>query len=304
MRNALLLSALVILASGGFVASVNAQSSADIALLDSANTARFMKYWYSPACAAPSFYLAEEYKRYFLGWKWMLMDERFSYQVIEDKDVTLSGLANYKVLILSNTALLSDEQSRAVHQWVIRGGRLLATFGSGYRDLASDPRQQDGWKQQKGGTFGLHQLWHDPVGKAFSTYWIDAGVDVKITRYEGPTAGLQDLDILPLKNDVLPYGAEANLLINRPANHPDVLAFLIIDNPDWKANSPAIISTRQGKGLVVYFAFAPEYLVYKELEGSQDLPQGWPSCPDGQSWVGRGQQVWPLMVDTVRFLLQ
>ncbi len=302
MRNKLLAAALLLTASTGFVASVSAQPQAEVALLDSVNTKNFMDYWYQPACATPTYYLDEEYKRYLLGWEWVLMNEGISYQIVHDEDITLDGLAGFKVLVLPNTALLSDEQTRAIHQWVIRGGRLLATFGSGYKDLAADPRQEDGWKKQKGGTFGLHQLWHDPVSKAFSTYWIDSGVDIKITRYEGPTDGLKNLQVLPLKNDVLPYGAEANILVNRPANYPGVLAFLIIDNPDWKANSPAIISTRQAKGLVVYFAFAPEYLVYKELEASENLPQGWPRCDDGQTWKGRGQQVWPLMADTIRYL--
>src|SRR3989475_6581599 len=46
-------------------------------------------------------------------------------------------------------------------------------------------------KRQKGGTFGLHELWHDPASKAFSTQAIDpaqnGSVNVRITTYEGPT---------------------------------------------------------------------------------------------------------------------
>ncbi len=303
MRNISLVTALILSASIGSVVSAPAEQQAEVALLDSTNTKNFMNYWYSPPCVAPTYYLEDEHKRYLHGWEYVLMEESFSYEIVHDQDITQDSLAGFKVLILPNTALLSDEQTRAIHAWVIRGGRLLATFGSGYKDLATDPRQQDGWKTQKGGTFGLHQLWHDPVAKAFSTYWIDSGVDIRITRYEGPTAGLQDLKVFPLRNDVLPYGAEANILVNRPENYPGVLAFLIIDNPDWKASCPAIISTRQAKGLVVYFAFAPEYVVYKELEASKRLRDGWPRCDDHQSWEGRGQQVWPLMADTVRYLL-
>ncbi len=274
-----------------------------IALLDSRNTRDFFEKHY-PACDPPgSSYLgADEYQRYFRGWQWVLMEQDLPYDILHDTDLNLRGLAGYDLLILSNNALLSDDQTRAVHEWVLRGGRLMATFGSGYKDLVSDPRQADGYKLQKGGTFGLHELWHDPVGKLFSSYWLDAGVDVKITRYDGPT---KELSANPaIVDDILRYGAEANLLIQRPENHPGVLGFLIVDNPDWKATSPAIISTRQGRGLVVYFAFAPEYVVYKELEydGRADA-EGWPVCPDGQNWAGRGDGARALMVSALHYLL-
>jgi hypothetical protein len=273
-----------------------------IALLDSLNTRDFFAKHY-PSCSAPGFYLGgDEYQRYFRGWEWVLMEEGLPYDRVLDRDITLRGLAKYDLLILSNNALLSDDQTRAIHQWVLRGGRLMATFGSGYKDLVSDPRQIDGYKVQKGGTFGLHQLWHDPVGKLFSTYWLDAGVDVKITRYDGPTKELASNPAIV--NGVLPYGGEANLLIQRPVNHPNVLGFLIIDNPDWKATSPAIISTRQGRGLVVYFAFAPEYIVYKELEyDGRAAAEGWPVCLDGGNWDKRGAGPKALMVSALHYLL-
>jgi len=295
-------------------AAVTVTAQPKIALLDSHNTREFFGKHYplcnpSPVCdpddpnCGPSYYLgAEEYQRYFRGWQYVLAQQGLDLAIIHDTDVTAEGLANYSLLILSNTALLSDDQTRAVHQWVIRGGRLLATFGSGYKDLANDPRQPDAYKEQKGGTFGLHQLWHDPVGKVFSTYWIDSGVDVNITRYEGPTEGLRGR----LTGDLLHYGAEANLLVRRPINHPNVFAFLVIENPEWKATSPAIISTRQGKGLVVYFAFAPEYIVYKELEYSQAgllSGWGWPVCQDGQNWEGRSTEPTLLMVSALSHLL-
>ena len=273
-----------------------------IALLDSENTRDFFDKHYTK-CASPGFYLgADEYQRYFRGWEWVLMEEKLPYEILRDQDVNLRALARYNLLILSNNALLSDDQARAIQQWVLRGGHLMATFGSGYKDLVGDPRQIDDYRLQKGGTFGLHQLWHDPVGKLFSTYWIDPGVDVRITRYDGPTKELASNP--EIVNDVLPYGGEANLLIQRPVQHPDVLAFLIIDDPDWKQSSPAIISTRQARGLVVYFAFAPEYIVYKELEyDGRAAAEKWPVCPDGQNWAGRGDGPKALMISALHYLL-
>ena len=305
------------------------ETQPSIALLQSATTQTFFAAHY-PGCYPETdengeiiggfFYLGQrgegaEYERYYRGWKWLLdrfYEEGVDYDLIRDENVTASGLSKYKLLILSNAALLSDDQNKAIHQWVLRGGRLLATFGSGYKDLVGDPRQIDGWKEQKGATFGLHQLWHDPVGKLFSTYWIapadpsdGVSVNINVTRLEGPTAGLS--------LGFLGYGAEANLLIQRPLNHPNVLAFLEIGNADWKTTNPAIISARQGKGLVVYFAFAPEYIVYKEAEYYEvkggkpddwpDFPDGWNFCSDGQDWNGRSTYLQKLMIDAVNYLL-
>ncbi len=315
MKRVLFLLAVVALAT----AAVQPAAAQDkIALLDSTNTREFFQAHYR-GCGYTdqegniSYYLgADEYQRYFRGWQWLLgpENEGKTYDLVHDADIAVSRLAKYRLLILSNNALLTDDQTKAVHQWVLRGGRLLATFGSGYKDFASDPRQIDGWKEQKGGTFGLHELWHDPIGKLFSTYWlapIDPGkgvsVDVKITRYEGPTALLAGLH---LPADILGYGAEANLLIRRPVNHPSVLGFLAIGNADVKAPTPAIISTRQGKGLVVYFAFAPEYIVYKELEMPGNpmgvLPAGWPTCDDHQNWAHRSDQLRVLMTGALEYL--
>lgn len=284
-----------------------AQSGPQIALLDSQNTKDFFLAHYDLPCP----YLSDgnEYVRYFGGWEVVLKrlqnDPAYGYAVIQDGDVTAAGLSPYKILILSNIALLSDDQTRAIHKWVLQGGRLLATFGSGYKDLADDPRQDDGWKEQKGGTFGLHQLWHDPMTKLFSTYNIppigpgSVQVDVRITRYEGPTS---DLASSPnIVGDILGYGAWANVLVQRPANHHDVLAFLRLGNAEWKAPMPAIISTEQAKGLVVYFAFAPEYIVYKEAELLGEVPDEL-ACKE-PGWLGRSGGCEDLMINALNFLL-
>ena len=291
---------IVILAAGG--ASL---SWGQIALLDSQNTKDFFGRHYTQ-CDPPNSYTlgADEYQRYFRGWQWVLTQLGKPYTIINDGDITAKGLAGYKLLILSNNAALSDDQSKAVQKWVISGGRLLATFGTGYKDIVSDPRQIDGLKTQEGGTTGLHQLWHDPAGKLFSSYWIDPGVDVTVTRFEGPTLGLESV---PPYGAVIPYGAEANLLINRPINYPDALGYVGIDDPDWKSTSPAIISARQAKGLVVYFAFAPEYIVYKELEMPNSplgpIPGDWPTCWDKQDWTGRSYKLRSLMSNALLYLL-
>lgn len=257
-----------------------ARQGPKIALLDSSvNTYNFFAQHYKP-CEGGYDLGADEYQRYFLGWKYVLDGERFlaqdtnpdgdddsayDYQIIHDIDITNGTLNNkdFAILILSNTASLSDAEERAIQQWVLKGGKLIATYGSGYKDiLDSDSRQTDTMKPQSGGTGGLHQLWHDPWTKAFGTQSItpedprSPGIDVQITNRSGPAN-------ITYPSDILSYNAEANLLVPRPENFREALAFLTFDlHMDGLGRLyPAILLTKASRGEVVYFAFAPGFIV-------------------------------------------
>jgi hypothetical protein len=270
-----------------------AAQAPQVAILDSANTREYFARHY-PACAPPvSPYLgAEEYQRYFRGWEFVLQANAIPYAILQDADIEGGALEPFDLLILSNTVSLSDVEQRAIARWVQRGGKLIATFGSGYKDVVADPRQSDGLKLQQGGTSGLHRLWHDPLSRLVTTQPFSPGIDIEITRYAGPTAGLAG----ELTDNVLPYGALANVLVQRPRNDADVSGFLLV--PGYDRPAPAILLERAAAGLVLYFAFAPEYLVSKEF----DLPLALP-CPDGQDWTGRSFELRILMRDAVLFML-
>src|SRR5262245_10211275 len=126
-----------------FCTPVWSQSSR-IAILDSANTRYFFGLHY-PACSPPVSYTlgAEEYQRYFRGWEYVLQTNGRPYVIVYDADIEAGRLENYDLLILSNTASLSDAEEKAIDQWVRRGGRLIATFGSGYKDVITDAHQLD-----------------------------------------------------------------------------------------------------------------------------------------------------------------
>ena len=289
--------------SGLLAAAASYGAGPQVAILNSSiNTKAFFAAHYRNCDPSASvFFLgADEYERYYLGWTYVLNNPQngaaIPFDIIEDADVTAEGLSNYNVLILSNTASLSDDQQKAIEQWVTRGGRLLATFGSGYKSTTTDPKLPDNLKPFEGGTVGLHNLWHDPMSKVFGSNPLNngAGTDVLITQYAGPTAPLSGM----LSNNVLLYGAESNILVHRPQNFPGALGFVILKGASLDHPEPAILLERHAQGLVIYFAFAPEYLVSKEF----NLPAS-PSCPDGQNFTGRSAEGRILMEGAVRYLL-
>ncbi|HWZ29699.1 MAG TPA: hypothetical protein VNX18_00090 [Bryobacteraceae bacterium] len=291
--------AVAVLAAG---IECGALRGAEVAILDSSiNTRAFFQAHYRNCSPPVSFFLgADEYQRYFMGWTYVLSHpgsgSPIPYDLIHDADVTDQTLSKYKLLILSNTASLSDDQDKTIQHWVGQGGRLLATFGAGYKSTATDPALTDNLKPAEGHTSGLHDLWHDPLSTVFGSNPLNngAGTDVQITNYFGPTAALAG----KLGGNILLYGAESNILIHRPENFPGALGFVVLKAATLPHPEPAILLEQHAQGLIVYYAFAPEYLVSKEF----NLP-AFPSCPDGQNWSGRSAEGRILMESTVRYLL-
>jgi hypothetical protein len=302
-----------------------------IALLDSSiNTAEFFerRYGADGACTVGTFLGRNEYERYFRGWKYVLdgqpdnafigkpVSTSYDYQILSDSGLTDGSLNSFDVLILSNNASLDDNQNKAIKTWVQKGGKLIATYGSGYKDVITDSRQDDGLKEQKGGTGGLHELWHDPLTKAFGTQAItpddptSPGIDILLTKTIGPTAGFG--------LGVMSYGAEANLLGQRPEHFKNAYAFLNFTPADaWGRSQPAILVTKFSKGNVVYFAFAPEFIVALAFDlaghcaGDGSYPVGSPALTPGpeaadlpNGFVGATDGVTQINTDRVMPLMQ
>ena len=291
----------VFLIVGAVGAGIINTASAQVAILDSANTMAFFAAHYRSCSPPASYYLgAYEYERYFKGWEYVLDNPQnggpIPYDPIFDAGISDQVLAKYKVLILSNTASLSDDQMKTIEKWVTGGGRLLATFGAGYKTTATDPALPDNLKPADGHTDGLHNLWGDPLNAVFGSNPLNngQGTDILITAYTGPTSTLAG----KLTGNVLPYGAESNILIQRPMNFSGALGFVILKGAALSHPEPAILVNQHAHGLVVYYAFAPEYLVSKEFNLPADH-----QCPDGQNWSGRSAEGRILMENTVRYLL-
>jgi hypothetical protein len=241
----------------GFVLPLQAETK--IAILNSANSRAFFALHYAECAGSSvpggSLGGGAEYERYVRGWEYALTGYDINWSPIDDDDVSEAGLEKVDLLILANAVSLSDDQMKAIERWVRRGGRLLATFGSGYKDIVLDARQDDLLKLQNGGTGGLHNLWRDPMTKLFSNNSLGLGVPfVRLTRpFGGWVAGTE-----------VPYGFLANMLVQRPEARDDVYGFLVFDPASWNRPAPAILINRASRGLVVYLAFAPEFAVALE----------------------------------------
>lgn len=71
----------------------------------------------------------------------VLVQARIPFDLVHENSLGTEDLSRYAALILPNVALLSDEQVRAIEQYVEQGGSLLATFETGLYDEAGKLRE-------------------------------------------------------------------------------------------------------------------------------------------------------------------
>jgi len=277
----------------------NENHRSEIAILDSANTRLWFALSYTDCTVPGSLTLgAQEYARYYLGWTKILNDAGIAFDLIYDSDISEQGLKGLKVLILSNAVALTKDEMEAIEKWVHQGGHLLATYGSGYEDIVFDKNQVQ-IRPADGGNGELSEIWGDPFTKLFSSAAIDPlypGVDIRITQSSGPTAYLNGK--VPT---TLSYGGLGNILVSRV--DPSVLGFLAF-NPrvNWTTPQPGIVSQRYGNGWVVYYAFAPEFIVGLEFDLAGHC-KGDPNYSAYNLWVGRSAALRSLMKATIIYLL-
>lgn len=332
-------------------------TSSPVAILDSARTKSYFGSAYGTCVldsADPNALGPMEYKRYWGGWLEVLNELEAAgtipgYDIVTDDFIT-NDLAHskYKLLILSNNANMSQSMVDAVRSWVGGGGHLLATFGSGYDAAASSIEEA---LKSKPNQNSLEQLWNDPLTEYVTTGvfgtvpppqggYPPGSVEPILTQVDGPTANYcqfyqaENGSACPWYYDlyrmVSGYGDLAIMLMGRNENWPGGYSHFQFANnlavydpsniwPDTEYDKPlpAVVSSNYKKGLAVYYAFAPEFIVALEFDAAghcetdgnypggdpapwqQELERSW----DHNHWVGRTPELRALMKSSIYYLL-
>jgi len=341
-----------------------------VAILDSARTKSYFGSAYGTCQpgADPNAMGAMEYKRYWGGWEEVLKEMKAAstipgYDLVTDDFITnaTNGLkqSKYKVLILSNNANMSQAMVDTIRSWVAGGGRLLATFGSGYEAAAGSVDEALKSKSNKN---SLEQLWNDPLTKyvttgTFGTVPVPAtdqcpqgypagSVEPVLTQIAGPTANY--CQFYQAENGPCPwyfnlyrvvsgYGDLGIMLLGRSENWPGAYAHFQFANnlavydpnppncwPDTQYSKPlpAVVASSYRKGMAVYYAFAPEFIVGLEYDvaghcSSSTAAGADPNYPvedpaeglqselvrSNNLWAGRSKELRALMKSSIYYLL-
>ncbi len=159
-------------------------------------------------------------------------------KVLWDEHLMEEKLKGVKILVLPNTACLSQKQLTRIEQFVTDGGSLIATFESGFYDELGDARRRARWKK----FLGIAKVEGAFAPSAVEDYMAITG---------GKIDGFRDGTILPRT-----YNA---LKVKPAAGSETLIRFM---NPIGKSYLPmagdspypAVLLSRRGKGRVVYVA--------------------------------------------------
>lgn len=204
-----------------------------------------------------------------------LMESHIPYNFIPDLDFTKESLKGVRVLILPNTALISDEQMSIIREYVREGGGLVASYETSLYD-ENGVRRTD---------FGLGDLF----GVSFTGMERDTSFDCyQLIRKTHPVLdGMEAENTTVLMNEghtLLCRAAEGKeeqvicTYVPMIFNQPPEYAWI----PEMKTEFPTIMVNEYGKGRVVYFANQTDKLCY--TNGHEDFLR---SFVNAVKWAGR-----------------
>jgi hypothetical protein len=189
-----------------------------------------------------------------------VLEEHLPVTVICDWNLAKQDLAQYKVLVLPNTACLSDEQAAAVREFVAAGGGLVASLDASLCDEFGEPRRDFALAD----VLGVHHagsLSADPPGGPLDENFA-RNLDESFWEKRKQILDLRVDSSGPLASPRLSHlvGRDA-VTLKGPAVRVRVSKDSTVQATAWRKGSneralasPAIVTRQFGKGRVVYFA--------------------------------------------------
>lgn len=205
--------------------------------------------------------IAERHLPHLFGVFRAAMEEHLALNLINDWDVTPETLSPYRVLILPNSAALSNEQVEAIRAYVLNGGGLVATCETSLFDELGRPRHDFALSD----VFGVSYQGRPRAPEARpeldanfaitvnEEYWRQRTGVATMTWSEGSSAEIvKD----PRLNDLVPLRRVTfkgpQVKVSAPKDPAEVLMQM---QPEGSTSPlPGVIVREYGKGRVVYMA--------------------------------------------------
>jgi Hypothetical glycosyl hydrolase 6/Beta-galactosidase trimerisation domain len=190
-----------------------------------------------------------------------LLEGRFLFDFVHEDRLGLERIKKYDALILSNTALLSDEQCKQLREYVNHGGSLLATFETGLYTELNERRSDFGLAD----IFGIHLN-----GEMVSRRGNGNPYLARIERSHPILEGFSDTHWLPGAEFRLPLAPVENPVLTVVPGYvayPPEMSY----PPTPHTNEPAVVLRESGKSRLAYFPGDIEATMW--LSGHTDLSQ-------------------------------
>lgn len=205
----------------------------------------------------------------------VLVEKHYPYCFVPDLDFSLEKIKDLKVIILPNTACISDTHMEIFREYVKQGGGIVASYKTSLFDENGKERTD----------FGLKDL--------FGCSWTGIEKDTEIDCYQKircthpilRNTGFQNTEMLMNEGKTLlctlENHSEANMVcsyIPQIPNQPPEFAWIGKENTVY----PTITVNQYGKGRCVYFANQTDKLCY--TNGHEDFLE---SMAGAVAWAGK-----------------
>ncbi len=203
-------------------------------------------------------------KRYLsnvLGAYRVLLEEHLPVTVLTDWQITPEKLAPYKVLVLPNSACLSQEQLTVIETYVRNGGGLVASLDASRFDELGNPRKDFGLAELFGVTFQGVPIegggTPGEIDSAFAkgidaNYWNKRKNIFDFVRIKNPVLGNPKLDLY-LADTPVTFKGQA-VLVEAKTTDAEPLGTITPRQEGERKTFPGILARKYGEGRVVYLA--------------------------------------------------
>ncbi len=185
----------------------------------------------------------DAYVTHIRGWEQLLLERHAPFTLIPETRLETGMLERFRVIILANTACLSDRAAAAIRKYVRAGGAVIGTYQTSLFDADWELREDFAL----GDVFGVRYRGMTLGPLPLSYQWL---------RRDHPiAAGFGDTDMLVNNGSVcltecLPGAGMALTLVPEIVpQHPEN-AWI----PEMETDIPTVVTHRFGSGRAVYFA--------------------------------------------------
>lgn len=183
-----------------------------------------------------------------------LLDARVPFSLVDDRELDLAVLGQYRTILLPNIACLSDSQCESIRQYVLSGGAIVATGETSLYDENGIERKN----------FGLSDLFGCDYAGAVDKKVANAYISV-----DGPhplTLGLDDTPRIAGGTRIVrikPAGEQSRAPLRLIRSYPQQPAEEAYPR-EPTSDVPMVFARPFGKGRVVYFPFNLDQLFWEQ----------------------------------------
>ncbi len=206
------------------------------------------------------------YQQSFTGAHAALVYEHIPFGIVLDENVSLDRLKRFPVILLANTAILSEEETALFQQYVKEGGNILATGCTGLYDWMGNQRDESAIAELVGGqlvevlpSIDNHVRFSETAPE-YADFYNGIPIDWAF-MVKGPAAAFQKTS------------AQAVGQLMRPDR--TVRQKKGLEGTDWPMSAdqpvgPAVLIHSYGEGKVVYLPCSPDGAVASEHAMTED----------------------------------